>query len=159
MRLIPLLDVLGERGRDRRLLADLDFEAQYPAWSSTGVIAFAGVQSGAFDIYTMRPDGSGLMNLTRDAWADNWPSFSPDGLLIAFFSERGGNPGIWVMAADGTGARRIADGGEPSWSPDGEYIVFNCGVEDDSAPICAIQPDGSGRVQLFDDAGFPAVRP
>ena len=47
---------------------------------------------------------------------------------IAFVSQRDGNPEIYVMDADGGNQRRLTNhpdnDGNPSWSPDGNRIVF-----------------------------------
>jgi Tol biopolymer transport system component len=152
------LYVMKADGSAPRKLIETDFEAQYPSWSKTGFIAFAGVVDGGFDIYSVRADGSELTPLTTDSSPDNWPSWSPDGTRIAFFTSRDGNEGIWVMNADGSDQHFLTEGGEPSWSPDGDEIVYNCGGPE-SAIICAVHPDGSDPVRLFADAGFPAVRP
>jgi Tol biopolymer transport system component len=62
---------------------------------------------------------------------DSYPTFSPKGDRIAFFSlrsEKGGS--IWVMDVDGSNKTQIVTMpytmmlGPPSWSPDGEKIVF-----------------------------------
>lgn len=145
-------------GSDPRRLVQLDFEAQYPTWSSRNMIAFAGVVGENFDIYSVRPNGSGLTKLTKQPGQDNWPTYSPDGRSIAFFSVRDGSEGIWVMDADGGAAKLIAEGGEPNWSPDGGWITFDCG-DAERAVICAVRPDGSELVQLFDDATFPVIQP
>lgn len=61
-----------------------------------------------YDVWTMDADGSNVRNLTADAHGDDsYPSFSPDGAQIAFDSDRDGNNEIYVMQADGSGARRI----------------------------------------------------
>ena len=54
--------------------------------------------------------------------------YSPDGRRIAFTVMQGLNADVWVMNADGSGARRLtrdpALNLSPSWSPDGRRIVF-----------------------------------
>ena len=47
-------------------------------------------------------DGTELINLTNHASDDTRPDGSPDGTLIAFQSNRHGNPEIYVMHADGS---------------------------------------------------------
>ncbi len=152
------LYVMKADGSEPQRLVQLDFEAQYPAWSSRDMIAFAGVVGENFDIYSVRSDGSDLTRLTRQPGQDNWPTYSPDGRSIAFFSVQDGSEGIWVMDADGGDAELIAEGGEPNWSPDGRWITFDCG-DAERAVICAIRPDGSDLVELFEDATFPVIRP
>jgi Tol biopolymer transport system component len=93
-----------------------------PAWGvgeSAGRIAFARNRSRRDDIYTVRPDGTGLRRVVRDGTE---PSWSPDGSRLAF-ARRGR---IWVVGADGRGARRIArrPANQPVWSPDGRRIAF-----------------------------------
>lgn len=62
--------------------------------------------------------------------------FSPDSRQIAYVSSKNGSSDIWVMSADGTGARAITDQSpepevDPQWSPDGQWIAYNarhCGT-------------------------------
>jgi Tol biopolymer transport system component len=63
----------------------------FPAWSPRGDrIAFTGFGSGDFEIYTIRPDGTGLRQLTHTHGNDSHPVWSPDGSRIAFVSSRMG---------------------------------------------------------------------
>jgi TolB protein len=52
---------------------------------------------------------------------------SPDGMLIAFDSDRDGERGVYIAGADGQNVRRISGDGFaaiPTWSPDGQTIAF-----------------------------------
>jgi imidazolonepropionase-like amidohydrolase/Tol biopolymer transport system component len=80
------------------------------------------------DIYTMPIGGGTPTRITSGLAFDMQPRFSPDGRLIAFTSDRGGGDNIWVMNADGSGARAITREtfrllNAPSWSADGQYIA------------------------------------
>jgi len=70
--------------------------------------------------------------LTSDT-NDSEPAVSPDGRRIAFAGSREGDAGfgrqIYLMLADGSGARRVTSrsgfsNGEPQFSPDGRKLVF-----------------------------------
>lgn len=97
----------------------------FPSLAPDGrTIVYASAVSGNWDIHLQRVEGSNTTNLTSDSPADDTqPVFSPDGTRIAFRSERGGG-GIFVMGATGEAVRRLSDVGyNPSWSPDGRFIV------------------------------------
>lgn len=81
------------------------------------------------DIYVTGRDGSGLRQITNDAWRDRGAKWSPDGTHIAFYSNRSGEYSFWVINPDGSGLRELVrpTGGRsvyfPLWSPDGTRIV------------------------------------
>ena len=81
-------------------------------WSPRGdQIAFTSHRSGNWDLYVIRrrsgdlveqeDDGSGLKLLMTDPSNEGLPCWSPDGDRIAFISDRGGQSGLYTMAADG----------------------------------------------------------
>jgi Tol biopolymer transport system component len=89
-------------------------------------IIFSSNRSGPWRIWSARPDGSALHQLTRAA-ADEHdvdPAFSPDGKWILFTSTRGGTTGVWKMSRDGAKPERICNGDQADWSPDGRAIVL-----------------------------------
>ena len=145
------LCVMDSDGHGRVRLTDDPVYDGEPAWSPDGTkIAF----SRDWDIFTVKPDGTNLTRLTTDAFATE-PAWSPDGTKIAFTSRRDrGDPEIYVMNADGTGAANLtrdpaAEDGHPAWSPDGTRIAY------DSHPsaggenaIWMMDPDGGNRVRL-----------
>ena len=74
------------------------------------------------------PPPSHVWQLTFDAGLESEPSWSPDGHLIAYSSDRSGNFDIWVQPAGEGNAVRVttssAHDWQPDWSPDGSRLVF-----------------------------------
>ncbi len=71
--------------------------------------------------------------LTRKGYQTLSPVYSPDGRSIAYLEANGDEfPGIYLMNADGTGDRKIAEnvfptsasGMRPAWSPDGSRLYY-----------------------------------
>jgi TolB protein len=114
-----------------------------PSISPSGQLAFSSAISGdgSMEIYVSNLDGSNARRLTRTQKAVNIsPRWNPrTGREIAFITDRGGSPQIYVMDASGSNQRPlVARGGHadsPSWSPDGRYIAFTYG--------------GAGSFQVF----------
>ena len=80
------------------------------------------------DIYTVPVAGGEATALTSGIPWDTEPRFSPDGKKIVFVSDRGGAENLWLMSADGSGAKALTEEKEnivhnPWWSADGEYIL------------------------------------
>lgn len=107
------------------------------------------------DIFLMDPESGRLgKNLTESEADEVTPSWSPDGGQLAFVSNRSGNPHIYVMNADGTGARRLTYAGiynsTPDWGPNG-LIVFT-GLDEGNADIFTVDLGGNLR-RLTQDQG------
>ncbi|MHC5021846.1 MAG: hypothetical protein ACYTGX_17395 [Planctomycetota bacterium] len=102
-------------------------------------------------------DGAKIIRrLTTTEGYDAECSYSPDGSKIVFTSLRDGNGEIYVMNADGTGAKRITnqagyDGG-PFFSPDGSLICWRGDPKgDDKLQVYVCNADGSNVRQLTDN--------
>jgi Tol biopolymer transport system component len=88
----------------------------------------------------MRPDGTGVRQITSGHGDDREPRFSPEGTKIAFASDRAfnGSYDIWVVDLASNALTQWTNTGgvttpptpasvdefEPTWSPDGQKIAF-----------------------------------
>jgi len=75
-------------------------------------VAFVSTRDGPHDVYRMRTDGSGLVQLTRglDVWSQR--SWSPDGRRLLAFGSATGLMEVYVMRADGADLTRLTGGRE-----------------------------------------------
>jgi TolB protein len=98
-------------------------------------------------IFLMHADGSGKIRLTGDGGFDQGPSWSPDGLHIAFDSDRRASVSnmsrVWVMDADGSNLRLLTNGFMARWSPDGTKLLYTAQTLDLSYAVYISNSDGS----------------
>jgi Tol biopolymer transport system component len=135
-----------------------------PEWSPDGRrIAFISERDGDDEIYTMKPNGSGVRQLTFNDQPDRHPSWSPDGRKIAFTSNRDAVPErpsqieIYTMRADGGDQTRLTfddlPDEFPAWSPDGREIAFTS-FRERNAEIFTMRADGSKQVNRTNNLAF-----
>jgi len=162
---IYVADAAG--GEPRNLMAS-EYPAVHfddaPAWSPDGSrIAFSSDRGGWRAIWTMRPDGSDLVQVTTDPAARDFePSWSPDGRRIVFRRVRhvgdnaSGSDLAMVTLATGAVVDLPRPGTErhPSWSPDGALIAYATDAVGDDTRVFTMRPDGSDATER---AGGAAV--
>ncbi len=148
----------------RKLYSSMSWDGD-PVFFDSNSILFASEQVDAFSsrfvsIHRISIDGTGRKQLTTNADSRD-PVLSPEGDLIAYISRIGNDYDIWIMAADGSSKVRLTDrkGDErdPSWSPDGKYILYSYGGN-----IFRTDASGARTVQLTNDTfqnTNPAVSP
>jgi len=88
------------------------------------------------------------------------PAISPDGKRIAFVVRRGKRAGLFMMAADGTDPRAIAESLDirdtPSWSPDGKWIAV-VASEGQGQPLLNVPVAGGAPVRLAEGINYNPV--
>jgi len=91
---------------------------------------------------------------------ESLPQFSPNGRSVAFLSNRGGPPEIWVAEHDGSNSRQITGNGvprsAPQWSPDGTRILFAASPNAPVPGIAVVSITGGIPVRVPIDDEFAA---
>lgn len=131
--------------------------------AAPGVIAFVGRKGAQTDLFTVKPDGSDLTQLTQDLAQESEPAWSPDGSRLAYISAvedpqtRALSFYVYVVAANGSNRVQVTN--EPieptssvDWSPDGSRLVFErtFGVGK-GINVCAVNADGTNPARLTND--------
>ncbi len=110
------------------------------------------------DIFEVDLDGKILRRLTDAKGYDAEGAYSRDGKLIAFCSDRDGDPDLYVMNSDGSNLRQLTnapgyDGG-PFISPDGQWVIFRSDRKKaEWLQIFVIGIDAKNETQLTDTQG------
>src|SRR4030095_3051382 len=114
--------VMGAQGGEARRISFGDGRYATPVWSPRGdAIAFTKITSGKFSIGIRRPAGSGERILT-EGYHNEGPTFSPNGRVIMFFRDPGGNAGPMLFTVDVPGRneqmlKTPSYASDPAWSP------------------------------------------
>jgi len=140
----------------------------------SGQLAFASSRSGTPQIYLVDVTGENFVQITDLPNGACQPTWSPDGMKLAFISPCKGtdeiyyNASLYVTNADGTGLTPIAasTGGnfDPAWSPNGQSILFTS-LRTGEMEIFSVNVDDPAKVTQITNAGktvearYPAWSP
>jgi TolB protein len=85
-------------------------------------------RDGGSQLYQIEVATGDAKRLTQSSGIDTEPTYSQDGSLIYFVSDRGGSPQVYKMSASGGSVERVTFGGSynisPALSPDGRWLTY-----------------------------------
>lgn len=151
---LHLMNPDGTDIRRIRFEGDDSIGANRPMWSPDGRrLVFEGFPRTGEEVVVVDTTGESLRRLTKG----KFPSWCPVCEWIVFVvHERSGRGHLKLIRPDGTDERTLltagGSGGEqaptlPSWSPDGEWIIFSR-VSGGRNRLWLIRPDGTGLRML-----------
>ena len=156
-------------GQTVQLSDDAEYDG-HPSWSPDGAwLAYEHYADGDIEIF-MRPiDGSvDPVRISAGNGADYAPAWRPGTQQIAFVSDRGGSPQIWLVDLEAEGDARFQKLVEtvnlqnsPAWSPDGNMLtwsqqdieVWTIYAQDLSDPDSSARRLGPGISPKWNEAG------
>ena len=131
-----------------------------PAWSPDGTqIIFSSSMQGNPELYVTDVGGGRPKRMTMSNGANVSPSWNPKtGQTIAFVSDRGGVPQLYLMNSDGTSATKLdlPDMGyviDPAWTPNGQLLAFSWRRPNDNYDIYVMDAATRQFVELTRDQG------
>jgi Tol biopolymer transport system component len=152
-------------GSNRAAITDFELGIQdySPHYSAENELTFTGVsREGIICAIEVIEDRPSVRRLTPAPLSARQPDWSPDGKRIAFSTHCGNpqNEEIWTVNTKGDALLRLTKNGNeyfsgphdfhPSWSPQGDAIVFERDSPDfSSSSIFIIKSDGSGGKEVL----------
>lgn len=134
--------------------------AMAPAWSPNSQrIAYTGetaAQSGQYAVFTVRVDGSDLLQYTVSGSNVAGVSWSPDGAWLAFADDSRGNFEVYAIRAAGNDLVDLSNnpGADvfPVWSPPGAAVSPGVGVQPTAPAVSTANPAAQDLLLIYDAA-------
>lgn len=122
--IIPIEIVADDKGESElvRMISDGNEMAHWSPDSREIAFALRG------DIWIMPAVGGKARQITKGAFKEQWPRFSPDGKYLAYVSDKSGNDDIYILNLKTNEEKQLttdkASDFFQSWSPDSKSLVF-----------------------------------
>jgi len=145
--------IMNFDGSNQIQLTTYDGEDRWPALSPDGSrVAYVSIRNGQQQFWLMNSDGTEVAQLPAPGNTQR-PEWSPDGDQIAFGNDSIDFWEVWVINADGTNPRRLTSqagaAAEPSWSPNGQKLVYVAEPVARYYDLYTINSDGTGQTLLI----------
>ena len=161
--------VVGSDGSNLKKVTSDDTNEYYSAFGKSRIY-FAVEKAGTkvSNIYSAKPDGSDLKQISNSSKRDATPAISRDGKFIVFVSTRDSDKyQIYIANADGSNVRRLTTESSigyfnPQFSPNGKQIVYYTEKGDGKDQVWVMNSDGSDQKLLTANVGhniFPGWSP
>ena len=120
-----------------------------------GRLAFTILNKNGSDIFVADFKKIEVSPLVTGPSTDEYPTWSPDGRKIAFYSDRDdGDREIYSISGTGADLTRLTKSKgadeDPNWSADGKKIVFSSARTGKGMNLFSMAPDGTGIEQYTD---------
>jgi dipeptidyl aminopeptidase/acylaminoacyl peptidase len=155
---VPLADMVARMAKIGR--------ASSPTFSPDGArLAFVSDQTGVPQVWVSAVDGGGARQVTNGNDPVGRVIWSPDGAWLAFSLAPGGgmNTQIYIVHPDGTGLRRLTDGGKETnnlgeWTHDGRRLTMGSNRDHPSAiDAYLVDPATGDRTPISANQGLQTV--
>ena len=158
----------------RRLTDNKLYEAEVSVSPDGQWVLFGRQTNGKMDLWRMRPDGSGEVQITRmDGWEPGGAFYMPDSRTILFRAWKTADQGrrglpmtLFTIKHDGTELRQVTHDEGTNWAPfpapDGRHFVFVKVLPPRNYEIYLGDLQSDAQIRLtYSDAfdGFPAISP
>ncbi len=164
---------------DEDAVRELHPGGEQAVWSADGerIFFIARGRQDRGDVFSIRPDGSELTNLTNSPESERWPKLSPDGTRLAYQARgqvTGTDPETGAELAHEELRLLQLDAGKsvivcqlqqpgwfgPSWSPDGQWIVYaQAGGNEPGLSVVPANENGEPVYLGYSGAEIPLWRP
>jgi TolB protein len=151
---LPQIYSVDANGGSLRRLSNsngIDTEPQYSADGQT--IYFTSDRSGGPQVYKMSANGGSAQRVTFNGGYNISPRVSSDGKTLAWISQRDGGFSLYAMNLATGQEQRLADAAtEPSFSPNGKYIMYAT-KSGGRTSLAVVSVDGRVKQRLTTQAG------